>query len=942
MSDTLYVNNLMFDEAYYLEQNPDVAAVVAAEAAAGNVYTGAQHYYTYGANEGRAPNPWFDADFYQTINEDLKDMDANILLYHFSAYGAGEDRAPNAEIGDGEARLDGNLYLEYVLANADLMEAFNVDEGAEALTPEQNKWAADHFFNYGINEDRKGGIADVVADEKGDSDLESALQDYQIALTDHAATVAEEQAIAAAAVKELKLDATADSDTKLFDIKEVTEQVEEKIEELEEAVRESTTIDVIAADAPINEKSIALANEILANLETVAQNQVDVLKAKDAATVNLQEKVAAYNSVAKQIDITQAEYETAGDVLAINNDGGSKTAKAEVKSTTNFDSAEDFQVTVDVTDAKNEVSGTVVLSFDKAGKLVVEGYDADAANALAAAQEALNNAENDLTIWETFDTATATDAAAAKALTTATDAVTSADGVNAKAVELTEAMGDASDASGENGWDSVEKADAAAAVDALIEKFKTESDAADGDYPNKAGAATQIEELTKLLALDGDTGEIAAPVAFKDDLTFTAANKVVKAATVFADTTLDVANEEKATADSLAQTAASELTTADAATDANSGNLKGDPAPENTAEAKASLTDAKAALAEAAAETDSDVVDVFNGLAGLDAFKEALEAVYGNIALEAAAASSIDAATLNALKVAGYKVYVGDNKTAVAWSKVKVKDGELVRADEKDGANYVLKALDSKGEALTYGKDKTPYSEVNLDAKLVSVPGINPEDGGIDNGPAAVGTDLPNYIADAATKSETAVNDLQTAKDNIADFNKAVEAYNKAVAAEADLEEAADNVETAADAVAEAEEAFGDLGYNLVKADSTGVATGKVDNEDDADLFVYGESKLTVENFDGQDVLYFGDKAQDIVELAAGFDVTKGNLGGSKDVLDIFVQQVGNDTILYVEKEAYAGNVNANVADNNDIVEIKLAGVNAADVYFEDGFLALA
>lgn len=247
---------------------------------------------------------------------------------------------------------------------------------------------------------------------------------------------------------------------------------------------------------------------------------------------------------------------------------------------------------------------------------------------------------------------------------------------------------------------------------------------------------------------------------------------------------------------------------------------------------------------------------------------------------------------------------------------------------------------------LTYtdadGVKKTPYGEVDVDTQLVDLPGIDAKDGVI-AGPAGI-ADMPNYIAEAAGKSKAAVDGLQAAKDNIEDFNKAVDAYNKAVAAEADLEEAADNVKATAEAVTEAEEAFDDLGFNLVKAED-GVADGTAFDENaedqDADLFVYGESKLTVENFDGNDVLYFGDKAADLIVVTkAQADSAAGKLGGEANVLEIFAYQDGANTVLYVEKEAFAGGSNNAIDSNKDLVTITLTGVQADELQLStDGFL---
>jgi hypothetical protein len=61
----------LFDPAWYLEQNPDVAA-------AGLEPLG--HYLQNGAAEGRAPSPWFDPAAYRSLRGDALAPGANPLL----------------------------------------------------------------------------------------------------------------------------------------------------------------------------------------------------------------------------------------------------------------------------------------------------------------------------------------------------------------------------------------------------------------------------------------------------------------------------------------------------------------------------------------------------------------------------------------------------------------------------------------------------------------------------------------------------------------------------------------------------------------------------------------------------------------------------------------------------------------------------------------------
>jgi hypothetical protein len=64
---TLKSQNSLFDEHYYLETNPDVAAAVAA----GKIATGYDHYIQYGQFEGRSPSPFWDEAYYLQENPDV-------------------------------------------------------------------------------------------------------------------------------------------------------------------------------------------------------------------------------------------------------------------------------------------------------------------------------------------------------------------------------------------------------------------------------------------------------------------------------------------------------------------------------------------------------------------------------------------------------------------------------------------------------------------------------------------------------------------------------------------------------------------------------------------------------------------------------------------------------------------------------------------------------
>ena len=87
----------LFDPAWYLAANPDVAEETA---------DALTHYVRAGAGEGRRPSPWFDVEWYLARNPDVATLKQN-PLYHYVAFGAAEGRDPNAMFS-GRWYLGGN------------------------------------------------------------------------------------------------------------------------------------------------------------------------------------------------------------------------------------------------------------------------------------------------------------------------------------------------------------------------------------------------------------------------------------------------------------------------------------------------------------------------------------------------------------------------------------------------------------------------------------------------------------------------------------------------------------------------------------------------------------------------------------------------------------------------------------------------------------------
>ena len=134
-TETLVSQNSLFDEHYYLETYPNVAAAVAD----GQFATGYDHYIEYGQYEGYSPSPYWDESWYLQQNPDVAAaVRAGTIssgFMHYYLYGQYENRG-------------GLLYFNasYYLAN-------NPDVAA-AVTAGTVSSAFEHFVLFGQYEGR--------------------------------------------------------------------------------------------------------------------------------------------------------------------------------------------------------------------------------------------------------------------------------------------------------------------------------------------------------------------------------------------------------------------------------------------------------------------------------------------------------------------------------------------------------------------------------------------------------------------------------------------------------------------------------------------------------------------------------------------------------------------------------------------------------------------
>ncbi|EIC20101.1 hypothetical protein [Thiorhodovibrio frisius] len=186
-----------FDPTFYLQNNPDVAAAVAA-----GVMTAEEHFEQFGQYENRSPHPFFDADYYLQENPDVAEAVANGIMTayeHFVAFGAQEQRQPSPLL-DPEFYLQQNPdvaaavqegaidffthFMFFGRTNGELrspvpgidLKAYaeaNPDVGEAAARGELN--LVDHLFSHGFEEGRDLGNGINLGDFANDPEFQAAL-----------------------------------------------------------------------------------------------------------------------------------------------------------------------------------------------------------------------------------------------------------------------------------------------------------------------------------------------------------------------------------------------------------------------------------------------------------------------------------------------------------------------------------------------------------------------------------------------------------------------------------------------------------------------------------------------------------------------------------------------------------------------------------------------
>ncbi|WP_173087719.1 DUF4214 domain-containing protein [Devosia sp. 1635] len=181
-------------------------------------------------------------------------------------------------------------------------------------------------------------------------------------------------------------------------------------------------------------------------------------------------------------------------------------------------------------------------------------------------------------------------------------------------------------------------------------------------------------------------------------------------------------------------------------------------------------------------------------------------------------------------------------------------------------------------------------------------------------------TDLYGDLVDARDDVEAAQAEVDERAELRADAEEAQELVDRLDAINADI--------------AAAEDAFADLGYEEPVTVSGAAEIATADN----DIFLASDDNGSITGFGaaGDDLLYVGQGFR-LVELDdenIGTDAV-----GAIGVQEIFIQQQGANTVLYIEDATFNGSETDGTFDGTTIT---LTGVSAEDVSFANGYFSIA
>lgn len=296
---------LQFNTAYYLQQNPDVAAALDS----GAIPSAQWHFENFGAAEGRDPNANFDVSYYLSANPDVAAAFENGVINpfdHFLRFGASENRAPSANLEPIAAGFDEEAYLD---ANPDVAAAVQSGVFADGYQ---------HWVIYGRYEDSRpeatfngGTPVSDVADTIDATELTSALNtlsDAQQAVTDFLAG--------------LTLDTDFDGTVDVQAGAATQANVDTALTNALTQINAETTVDDLSADrsdafnqAIITEQK-SVNTQALNTAQQAVNNTTGLSKAitqLESAQTNYQTAVTAQTAASTELDGELAKFNTVND-----------------------------------------------------------------------------------------------------------------------------------------------------------------------------------------------------------------------------------------------------------------------------------------------------------------------------------------------------------------------------------------------------------------------------------------------------------------------------------------------------------------------------------------------------------------------------------------------------------------------------------------------------
>jgi len=162
--------NSLFDDHYYLMENPDVAAAVAA----GTFATGYDHYIQFGQFEGRSPSPYWDEAWYLKENPDVAaavkagTVSSGFMQYY--QYGQYENRG-------GLLYFNSSYYLQKYPAVATAISAGTVTSAFEhyVLYGQYYGLSPMQYFSSAVYDADNSDILPFVTGETFSSDFEQFI-----------------------------------------------------------------------------------------------------------------------------------------------------------------------------------------------------------------------------------------------------------------------------------------------------------------------------------------------------------------------------------------------------------------------------------------------------------------------------------------------------------------------------------------------------------------------------------------------------------------------------------------------------------------------------------------------------------------------------------------------------------------------------------------------